>query len=100
MITFCAQITDLKWYTTLISRIMIINQPSTTSRYQTISSGRDLGSGNQLTAEDHIFYSVQAVFDVTTANDTSFGIYNEINFASSVSGTRTVLKGEILVYEL
>jgi hypothetical protein len=100
MITFCAQITDLKWYTTLISRIMIINQPSTTTRYQTISSGRNLGAGNQLSAEDTIYYSVQAICDVTTTLDTSFGIYNEINFASSVSGTRTVLKGEILVYEL
>lgn len=100
MITFSAQITDLKWFTTLISRIMITNEPSTTNRYTSISAGRSLGTGHELTGEDHIFYSVQAVFDVTTALDTSFGIYNEIRFASSVSGDRTVLKGEILVYEL
>ena len=100
MITFSAQITALKWFTTLISRIMITNEPSTTNRYTSISAGRSLGTGHELTGEDNIFYSVQAVFDVTTANDTSFGIYNEIRFASSVSGDRTILKGEILVNEL
>jgi hypothetical protein len=100
MITFCAQITNLKWFTTLISRIMIVDQPSTVTRYQIISSGRNLGAGNQVSAEDTIYYSVQAICDVTTALDTSFGIYNEFNFASSISGTRTALKGEILVYEL
>jgi hypothetical protein len=101
MIIFTAKISQLKWYNTLKSQIVIRDQPSGTIRYNTMAQGRELGPGNQLTAEDYVYYNIQCFCDVATANDTSFAIYSDYYFASSdTSGEVTYLKGEINVYEI
>jgi hypothetical protein len=96
MIIFTAKISQLKWYNTLKSQIVIRDQPS-----GTMAQGRELGPGNQLTAQDYVYYNIQCFCDVATANDTSFAIYSDYYFASSdTSGEVTYLKGEINVYEI
>jgi hypothetical protein len=101
MITFNAHCENLKWYNKLISRIIIKDQPSGSTRATSMFAGRNLGGSVELNNENDVYYEVSLIFDCATTLDTSFAIYHEYNFASTnVSGESTVFWGEINVWEL